>query len=295
MGRYSNCTYFENLYDAVNQIFPAVNRPQACTILRETILAPNDYELEFNNASYNQEQIQRLVARQLLDSCIQDTPEQTFYNVLESAAQIMKHMNDGYITTEDHEERTQYLSYINKQEFVLFAALAFLKSACDGDEKLENELILNIVRLREINDLILQYTRDAVEIEVGRDEFEQAKPIYRMLKSLQSLGYDYNFSPKERAGLGIDHENDNDLSDNFNYEHWLKRLMLLQLRKEIAMDNIDSAVPQNIEAAQEVEEDVSDRIAKLRGMADRRRFDKNRFRQLEESERSGYSNAADTN
>ena len=115
-----------------------------------------------------------------------------------------------------------------------------------------------------------------------------------MLKSLQSLGYDYNFSPKERAGLGIDHENDNDLSDNFNYEHWLKRLMLLQLSKEIAMDNIDIAVPQNIEAAQEVEEDVSDRIAKLRGMADRRRFDKNRFRQLEESERSGYSNAADT-
>lgn len=296
MGRYSNCTYFETLYDAVSQIFPAVNRPEACTILRETILAPDDYEVEFNNATYTQWQIQKLIGRQLLDNCIQNTPEQTFLDVLERAAQIIKHMNDGYITTEDYQERSQYLEYINKQEFMLFAALAFFHSAHENDDKLYSEIVLNLIRIREINDLILKYTRDEVEIEVDRNEFEQARPIYKMLKSLQSLGYDYNFSPKERAGLGIDHEDDADLNENFGYERWLKRLMLLQLRKEIAMDSVEDAVAaENTKADEEEMEDISDRIAKLRGLADRRRFDKNRFLQLEEAQQNNSTTAKAAN
>ena len=284
MGRYSSCTYFDALYDAVSRIFPAVNRPEACTILRETILAPYDYEVEFNNSSYTQEQIQELIAHELVNMCVDKTPEQTFQDMLEGAAQIMKHMNDGYITTEDYRERYEYLERINKQEFMLFSALAFFRAAGENDTKICDELILNVIRLREINDLILNYTRDAVEIEVSREEFEQARPIYKMLKSLQNLGYEYNFSPKERIGLGIDHEGDTDLNEDFGYENWLKRLMLLQLRKEIAMDNISEAAVAEHTKAENTVEDITDRIAALRGIAEKRRFDKNRFRQLEESE-----------
>lgn len=285
MGRYSNCTYFNALYDAVSQLFPVVSRPDACTILRETILAPADYEVEFNNTSYTKAQIQEMIGHKLIDSCIEDTPEQTFYDVLESAAETMKHMNDGYISTDDYHERQAFLEKINHNEFVLFAALAFLRTAHEDNSKVFDELILNIIRLREIDDLILNYTRDAVEIEVSRGEYEQAKLIYRMLKSLQSLGYEYNFSPKERYGLGIDHEDDADLFENFGYENWLKRLMLLQLRKEIDMDNKntdhDVAVNSEMSAANK-----ADLIEKLRGIRDARHFDTNRFRQLEKTANS---------
>ncbi len=282
MGRYSNCTYFNALYDAVSQLFPAVSRPDACTILRETILAPADYEVEFNNTAYTKTQIQEMIGHKLIDSCVEDTPEQTFYDILESAAETMKHMNDGYITTDDYHERKTFLERINRDEFVLFAALAFLRAAHEDDSKEFDVLILNIIRLREIDDLILNYTRDAVEIEVGRSEYEQAKLIYRMLKSLQSLGYEYNFSPKERYGLGIDHEDDADLFESFGYENWLKRLMLLQLRKEVDMDNKstdhDVAVNSEMSAASK-----ADLIEKLRGIRDARHFDTNRFRQLEKT------------
>ena len=291
MGRYSNCSFFETLYDAVSQTFPAVTRPDACTILRETILAPDDYEVEFNNASYTQTQLCELIGHRLLTDCYTDSPEQNFLDILEGAAQIMKHMNDGYITTEDYNERNQYLEHIQKQEFMLFAALAFFRTAYIDDEKMYHEIILNIIRLREINDLIMQYTRDAVEIEVGREEFEQAKPIYKMLKSLQNLGYDYNFSLRERTSLGIDHENDADLTADFGYDCWLKRLMLLQLRKEIAMDSDESFAAAVKTAEADDEEDISARIAKLRGMSDLRRFDKNRFLQLEEAEHSDDTDA----
>ena len=284
MGRYSDCTYFNALYDAVSDIFPVVSRPDACTILRETILAPSDYEVEFNNTSYDKAQIQQMIARELIASCVEDTPEQTFYDVLENAAQTMKHMNDGYISTDDYHERQTFLEHISRDEFALFAALAFLRASEIDDAQMPNSLILNIIRLREINDLIKNYTRDAVEIEVSRAEYEQAKPIYRMLKSLQSLGYEYNFSPKERYGLGIDHENDSDLSEDFGYENWLKRLMLLQLRKEIDMDNKNaSAKPAENETKTEAPVSKADLIEKLRGIRNARHFDIERFRQLEQN------------
>lgn len=289
MGRYSNCTYFQSLYDAVEKLFPAVDGDNARTLIREVILAPDDYEVEFNNSSYTQKQLRAKIAHQLVVETIDNSAEQTFFDVLEAAAEIMKHMNDGYITTEDYHERKDFLEKISRHEFMLFAALAFYKAADESDSKIFDELSLNIVRLREINDLIVNYTRDAIEIEVDRTEFERAKPIYRMLKSLQSLGYEYNFSPRERAGLGIDHEEDEDLNvETFGYEKWLKRLMLLQLRNEF--DLLKHGAPQVASAQNDVapiqenfSESVLSKISELRGTMSQRKFDKDRFLQLEES------------
>ena len=287
MGRYTNCTYFYTLYDAVNDLFPAVSREEACTILRETILAPDDYVVEFNNATYTQQQLFIKIAQQLIENSVNETPQKTFYNTLERVAEIIKHMNDGYVSKQDHKERTDFLKDISRQEFMLFSALAFRHAAHSDNEKSFDELILNIIRLREINDLVVDYTRDEEEIEVDRTEFEQAKLIYRMLKSLQNLGYEYNFSPRERTSLGIDHEQDSDLTELFNYNNWLKRLMLLELRKEVSIDDELFADDRKEGKQNDItaEDDlINDRIAQLRGTISKRKFDMNRFRMLEKSQ-----------
>jgi len=294
MGRYESCTHFDALYDATENCFPAVSRRNACTILREVILAPNDYTVEFGDKTYNKIEIMYKLVKELTLNCVYESPEKTHYDILENAANIMKHMNDGYISTEDYEERSEFLDMVDRYEFTLFAAFCFLRiSGADETSRLD-ELRLNITRLREIRDLILNYTRDEVDVEVGREEYERAKPIYKMLKSLQGLGYDYNFSPKERASLDIDHEDDTDLTDSFNAENWLKRIMLLELRLEINEPFEPIAVqPQNKPQPTEestpptsADNDISERIARLRGIYDKRRFDKNRFFVLEKSEAS---------
>jgi hypothetical protein len=103
-----------------------------------------------------------------------------------------------------------------------------------------------------------------------------------MLKSLQNLGYNYNFSPKERAGLGIEHDDDEDLTDNFNYKNWIKRIMLLQLRLELSGETFQET-SNNVNTAinQTVEESVVDKISQLRGANAKRGFDRNRFYMLE--------------
>lgn len=287
MGRYGECTYFYTLYNAVEECFPAVDYDNARTILREAILAPNDYTVEFSDAVYTQAQIFNLIGQALKGSCVEESPEQTHYNLVEQATEVIKHMNDGYISHEDYKERCDYLDLTAKYEFSLFAALACLRVAdILHDEKVYDELKLNIVRLREIRDIIQNYTRDEVDIVIERDEFERAKPIYRMLKSLQSLGYDYNFSPKERINLNIDHENDEDLTDRFNYYNWLKRLMLLQLRKEVSVTQNSTVSAFDNRQNKLSPREMSDKIAQLRGTMGKRTFDKDRFLMLNKAENS---------
>lgn len=286
MGRYEDCTYFSTLYDAVCNGFPQVDRANARTILREVILAPDDYTVEFEDTSYDKKQMMDIIARALIGLCISGSPQETFERTIESAANIIKHMNDGYITKEDAEERKTFLDDAAKREFDLFTAYAF-RQVCGGYEANNmNEMKLNLIRLREFQDLIKNYTRDEVEQEVSREEFEQARPIYKMLKSLQNLGYDYNFSPRERESLDIDHEDDEDLYDDFNYANWLKRLMLLQLRKEINQPKIeisDFTNSQSDTVLPSADDSLEAKIAQLRGTYTKRRFDSNRFIMLEQS------------
>lgn len=288
MGRYENCKYFDSMYNATEKCFPNISRDNARTILREVILAPDDYTVEFNDDSYDKHKIMQMLAHALAMSCVKNSPEETYHDVMNSAAEIMKHMNDGYITDEDYEERQDFLEKIDRYEFTLFAAYCFMKTALSDDETLIDEIVLNVLRLREIRDLITNYTRDEKGITTDREEFERAKPIYRMLKSLQNLGYDYNFSPKERESLDIDHEDDDDLSHRFKHENWLKRIMLLQLRRETAVTVTDA--PAQHEPSHPSEDELSDKIAILRGTYNKRRFDKNRFIMLENSQEASNKN-----
>ena len=253
--------------------------------MREFILAPSDYTVEFNDFTYSQSEIYSLIAHDLIQSCMSEqTKEKTYIDFIENASNVIKHMNDGYVSDNDYAERSSFLDDTARYEFILFSALAFLKAAEEDDALLYGELKLNIIRFREINDLVKNFTRDEKNIDISREEFEQARPIYRMLKSLQNLGYKYNFSPKERAGLGIDHDDDEDLTDAFNYGNWIKRMMLLQLRLEIGAENMQKPMPQTNE--QQLIQPLSDehivsKIAQLRGANDKRGFDKNRFYVLE--------------
>lgn len=283
MGRYEKCEYFDTLYTAVEDCFSPIGKNDARTLLRETILAPDDYEVEFNDTSYGKTEIMMMIAEQLRQNCVDDTPKETFTRIIDTAADIIKRTNDGYITQEDYEERCNFLETTARTEFMLFSALALIQTASPGDDVVSATLPMNIIRLREVRDLILNYSQDGVDITIGRDEYEKAKPIYKMLKSLQTLGYDYNFSPKERASMNIYHDNDEDLTAEFNYSNWLKRIMLLKLRQEMSsFQPVELAEAVNLPIRETAKDDIGTRIAQLRGTYDKRRFDRNRFIMLEE-------------
>jgi hypothetical protein len=112
-----------------------------------------------------------------------------------------------------------------------------------------------------------------------------------MIKSLKGLGYGYNLSRKERINLDIDHDDDEDLSEDFAFSDWIKRLMLLQIRR---MEKVNSMTVTNsirdfcqsdekIGRTSTILDDMNNKISELRGTIQKRRFDSGRFSMLEEA------------
>lgn len=289
---YEDHTDFSEVFAIAKECFPDADDAQVGSILREVVFAPDDYEIEYNGQKMKRSEAAQKLSEHICNNFAKDDPKEEYDDLLESAAKIIKHTNDGYISIEDAEERENFLNKINKREFELYLALGVLSSGYVKEENaMKNELIFRIRRLREMNDIIRKYSRDGKRIEVGRDEYERALPIYKMLKSLQGLGYGYNLSRKERINLGIDHDEDEDLTEDFAFSDWIKRLMLLQLRRSEKINSmaITNSIrdfcqsDEKIGRTSTILDDMNNKISELRGTIQKRRFDSGRFSMLEEA------------
>mgnify|MGYP004647414589 CR=1 FL=1 len=297
MFPYQDGKYFDSLYQVVQECYPQLDKSAAHDVLRELILSPKSDSINVGNLQYSRAEIIKELQPQLNGENEEKPFDERYHDLLESALKTIKHMNDGYITEEDYKERNNFLDKINKKEFQVFTLLALLESCHSSeDSELIRQLIYKVRSLRELNDLIRLYTKDAVAVNTDVRDYEQAKLIYKMLKSLQSLGYGYTISPKEKENLGISHDDDEDLSEDYSFDNWLKRMMLLQLRREtrtadaLNSNNLSAMFSSNIGKSSTLFDNIGGRITELRGALQKRRFDSNRFNMLEENYESGKSN-----
>lgn len=297
MFPYQDGKYFDSLYQVVQECYPQLNKSAAHDVLRELILSPKSDSINVGNLQYSRAEIIKELQPRLNGENEEKSFDERYHDLLESALKTIKHMNDGYITEEDYKERNNFLDKINKKEFQVFTLLALLESCrFSEDSELIRQLIYKVRSLRELNDLIRLYTKDAVAVNTDVRDYEQAKLIYKMLKSLQGLGYGYTISPKEKENLGISHDDDEDLSEDYSFDNWLRRLMLLQLRREtratgaINSNNLSAMFESNIGKSSTFFDDIGGRISELRGALQKRRFDSSRFNMLEENYESGKSN-----
>ncbi len=297
MFPYQDGKYFDSLYQVVQECYPQLDKSAAHDVLRELILSPKSDSINVGNLQYSRAEIIKELQPRLNGENEEKPFDERYHDLLESALKTIKHMNDGYITEEDYKERNNFLDKINKKEFQVFTLLALLESCrFSEDSELIRQLIYKVRSLRELNDLIRLYTKDAVAVNTDVRDYEQAKLIYKMLKSLQSLGYGYTISPKEKENLGISHDDDEDLSEDYSFDNWLKRMMLLQLRREtrtadaLNSNNLSAMFSSNIGKSSTLFDNIGGRITELRGALQKRRFDSNRFNMLEENYESGKSN-----
>lgn len=288
---YENNPHFDIIYGSVKNCFGDISDSQAATILREVVLAPDEFVIDCGKEKISRREVVQRLADYTVEKYRNKDKKLAYAELLDEAAEIIKHTNDGFISEEDARERSDFMDKITKQEFEHFAALAILRIVHEEEyHELRHEILFQLQRLREINDLIRKYTRGEVNSKVSQSEYESALPIYKMLKSLKTLGYGYTLSLKERISLGINHDDDEDLDSDYAYENWIKLLMLLQLRHE---QNINAATVTNsindlchadekIGHASTILDDINEQISELRGTLKKRRFDKSRFNMLEE-------------
>lgn len=295
MSSYESEEYFSGLYHTVSEVFSELNENEVHDLLRELILAPENDSLKIHQKVYTKTEVIIRLKEKINEENNPEPFEQRYQRFLDDALSTIRNMNDGYITEEDHRERNAFLQRIQKKEFNLFVLLALLKSCPKiSDEEQENLIAYKIGRLRELKDLIEKYTLNDVNVQTDIQAYEQAKVIYKMLKSLRGLGAGYTISQKEKQNLGIDHDDDEDLSEDFAYADWIKRLMLRQLRRETrhsAEANANNLTDmfnsgEKLGLSRTPFDSFNTRLQELRGVIQKRRFDKNRFDMLERSSES---------
>ena len=247
MLKYDKAEHFENLYIIIQEIFSNISRKEASHIVRELILSPHEDSININEKEFSKIDIVEYLS-QFIDNNTEEEININYKELLEKSLKIIKHMNDGYITKEDFKERNELLKYINNKEFLLDFLLSLrLEFLAQQDDDNNKHLIFKIIQLRELNDLIINYTKDEFETTTDKNEYEKAKIIYKLLKSLQTLGYGYTLSQKEKENMGINHNNDEDIHPEFEYFNQIKRLTLFQIERELNEYFTDNQTLETIE------------------------------------------------
>ena len=128
MFPYQDGKYFDSLYQVVQQCYPQLDKAGARDVLRELILAPKSDSITIGNAQYSRSEVIQTLQYPLNGENEEKPFDERYHDLMEAALKTIKHMNDGYITEEDYEERKNFLDKINKKEFQVFTLLALLES-----------------------------------------------------------------------------------------------------------------------------------------------------------------------
>ena len=69
-------------------------------------------------------------------------------------------------------------------------------------------------------------------METTRSEFDAAKPYYAYFKNLRGVPFGYDANLEKKAELGIRHDLDEDLSEDFDHSAFLKNEILDDMASE---------------------------------------------------------------
>ena len=213
------------LADAIFKRYSDADALRIKTIVRELVFAPHDRMIKINELKkLSAEDLRFMVARELecpieqISVFKQENDEKEYFEWLKNATDVLKHLNDGYVTEDDAKERKVFLSLIELRECALMACLGlYQESNAPSAQSRMNIVRYKVQKLREIRSAILFLTREESSVITTKSEFDAAKPYYQYFKNLQGLPFGYDAPIEKRRELGISHETDGDLRQDYDY------------------------------------------------------------------------------
>ena len=114
-----------------------------------------------------------------------------YFTWIDEGQEIIKHMNDGFVSEDDLKEKTDFVDMSFQRETELITCLGlYEKSMQLGNKEAKvkfDELRLKLQKLREIRSSILITTGNEADKKVEREEYEKALNYYRMLGLLREM------------------------------------------------------------------------------------------------------------
>lgn len=231
-----------------------VNEQQLRQTTRETIFAPSTRKVKMGGREVNADDLRFQVVKTIENMGSQKTLEltddaslrealsiehinsetsssQEYFRWLDETSEILKNMNDGFVTEADLKDRNEFLEFSGQREAELMVCLGLLQHSKSPQAQEEfKKLHYKLTKLREMRSAIKNKTRNQVDVEITRSEYEMAVPYYKYFKALRKLpfGYDLKREQKRQAGLEFDDDDD----DEFDYYDNLLNVVLDQMEDE---------------------------------------------------------------
>lgn len=213
--------------------------------------------------------LQIMIANSIENINSETSSSQEYFRWLDDTTDILKHMNDGYVSSEDLSERNEFLDMTNQREAELMLCLGMYESSKHPEAAEHAKLIrYKLTKLREMRTAIETRTRDKADVEISRSEYETAIPYYKLYKGLAAMPFGYDLPHEQKAKLGLNHEEDEDMDANFSYYDHLLNVILDQMKEE---DNMYVSQEYQLgydlahESTTEKIKDISDKMKELSG------------------------------
>ena len=239
----------EIIGEALKKQYPNISEQNKKIAAREMLLAPEKRMIEIDENRKMGPQDLRFITANALEARTNENltlrhaqnieeinsgidPVAEYFSWLNETTSILNHLNDGFITREDAEERESFLDLTDQREADLMVCLGLYES-CKSKEAEERIRFVRykLQKLREMRTSIKFLTRTGQDVQTTRSEYDAAIPYYKYFKNLQRLEFGYDMPYEQKVKLGISHENDADLQEGYDHFADLVNDALDQIRK----------------------------------------------------------------
>ena len=223
---------------------------------RETIFAPQDRRIKIGGRNVSAsdlryevantienlgsdksiehaQDLQSMIAQSIENINSETSSSQEYFRWLDETTDILKNMNDGFVTDEDLEKRNEFLDFSHQREAELLVCLGLYQSSKNPEaQEKAKQIRYKLTKLREMRSAIENRTRNQADVEISRTEYEAAIPYYKLYRGLAKLPFGYDIARQQKINLGINHDDDDDLDEDYNYYDNLLNVVLDQMEEE---------------------------------------------------------------
>lgn len=252
---------------AVEKQYPSMSAANRKAAVREMVLAPESRMIEIDDERKMGAKDLSFVTAHTLETPLESgivekyarsievinseiDPIAEYFAWLNETTTILNHLNDGFITKEDATEREAFLELTDQREADLMVCLSLYEN-CKSKEAEERIKFVRykLQKLREMRTAIKFLTRTGQDLQTTRSEYDAAIPYYKYFKNLQRLPFGYDMPYEQKIKLGISHDEDKDLTEDYDHHGVIVNEMLDEMRKYDM-----SVAPQRKESEQNYEE-----------------------------------------
>lgn len=269
-------TLDENIKQALRVSYKNLNQEHLNKLSKEIVFAPMNRQIDLDSAKISASDLRYQIAtafedsqsakfsdlNTLLASSIENLNAQTnssheYFKWLQDCSEIIKNMNDGFVSQDDLKERNAFLEMSDQRESELMLCLGLYAASTHPKAKEHAALLrYKLERLRQMRSAIETLTREEADTKISKEEYEKALPYYKLFKSLGKQGFGEKTPLDPKLFADISHEKDPDLQADYDYH--------ARLLNE-ALDALNAQEQTNYNILDKKKEEISDKLKELAG------------------------------